>query len=373
MLTPLARTFLAVGLAFLVIATLRLAAGVLVPVVQALIVFFVLNALTDGVRRLPVVGKHASRSVVLIVMALAAFAIGFVVVESSVRAIGALGPGASGFREALNPLVDRIGGTFGITDRELNQAVDGLGLETLLRQVVAGTIATISHFGVVAIYVAFLLVDQQFFEAKLRVLAPDPERQRRIRALLERIAGSIKKYLWVMTLTSALTTVLSYAVMRFVGVEYAGFWATAIFFLNFIPTIGSILGTVLPAVFALLQFQELWPVLMTLAGIGAVQVVVGNILMPHMAGSTLNISLFVTILSLFSWGALWGVTGMFVAMPLTAIMIIVFSNFDATRRIAVILSRNGDVGVPPGPPEDAPPAGEPDHSSATGPRPARIG
>jgi hypothetical protein len=92
-----------------------------------------------------------------------------------------------------------------------------------------------------------------------------------------------------------------------------------------------------------------------------------------MAGSTLKISLFVTILSLFSWGALWGVTGRFVAMPLTAILIIVFSNFDTTRPIAVILSRNADVGVPPGPPEDAPPAGQPDHSSATGPRPARIG
>ena len=54
--------------------------------------------------------------------------------------------------------------------------------------------------------------------------------------------------------------------MRAAGVDYADFWATMIFFLNFIPTIGSILGTVVPAGFALLQFQELFPALVVLAG-----------------------------------------------------------------------------------------------------------
>ena len=58
----------------------------------------------------------------------------------------------------------------------------------------------------------------------------------------------------------------------------------------------------------------------------------------------MNISLFVTIFSLFAFGALWGVTGMFVAMPTTAILIITLGNFEATRPIAVMLSRTGDVG-----------------------------
>ena len=99
----------------------------------------------------------------------------------------------------------------------------------------------------------------------------------------------------------------------------------------------------LPAVFALLQFQALGPVIVTLAAIGAVQFVIGNLLLPRVAGGALNISLFVTILALFGWGALWGVTGMFVAMPLTAMLIIAFSNFAATRPFAVILSRTGDL------------------------------
>ena len=221
--------------------------------------------------------------------------------------------------------------------------VAGLGIELLIRQVVAALFGLINQFGIVAIYVGFLLVDQQFFEAKLRALAPDPQRRAGIRALIERITDGIQAYLWVMALMSALTATLSYVVLRLMHVEHAGFLATAIFFLNFIPTIGSILGTVLPTLFALLQFQAPGPVLLVLAGIGAVQFVIGNVLLPKVAGTALNISLFVTIFALFGWGALWGVTGMFVAMPLTAMLIITFSNFPATRPIAVILSRTGEL------------------------------
>ena len=99
----------------------------------------------------------------------------------------------------------------------------------------------------------------------------------------------------------------------------------------------------LPAFFALVQFQALGPTLAVLAGIGLVQFVVGNIVLPRLAGSSLNISLFVTILSLFVFGALWGVTGMFVAMPLTAMLVIVMQIFEATRPIAILLSRTGEL------------------------------
>lgn len=342
MLPPLARAFLSVGLALFAVATLHLAAGVLVPAAEALIVWFVLNAIADAVRRLPVVGRRVPRPLVLAATAVATFAVGFLAVEATVRATAALGPRAAGLRDALNPLVDWGATAFGVEQRALvNRIVDALGLEAALRQVVVGMVATISHFSIVAIYVAFLLVDQQFFEPKLRALVPDADRRARVRALLDRITGSIKAYLWVMTLMGALTSALSYGVMRFVGLEFAGFWAVAIFILNYIPTVGSILGTVLPAAFALLQFQQVGPAAIALVGIGTVQFVVGNVLMPQVAGSTLNISLFVTLFSLFAWGALWGVTGMFIAMPMTAILIITFAHFEATRSIAVVLSRTG--------------------------------
>ena len=347
-LPPLARAFLAAGLTFFVIGTLYFAAPVLVPAAEAVVVWFVLNAVAGGLRRLPVLGRHLSAGTALALAAVVALALGFYVVQNSVRTVALLGPSTLGFREAFAPLLRWLAGMLDIPqDALLDRMADGLGLEGILRQVVAGMLATINQFSIVAIYVAFLLVDQQFFDMKLGALVRDPDRQARLRALLDRIRSAVEAYLRVMTLMSGLTAILSYGIMRWVGLDYAGFWATTIFFLNFIPTIGSILGTLLPAAFALLQFQQVGPAAQALAGIGVVQFLVGNVLLPRMAGSTLNISLFVTLFSLFAWGALWGVTGMFVAMPMTAILIIVFSNFEATRPVAVLLSRTGTFGPAP--------------------------
>jgi AI-2 transport protein TqsA len=342
--SPFVRMFLVAALVFLVVAILHLGAPVFLPAVEAVVVCFVLNAMANGLRRLPVVGRRLPRALALVFSALVVLFVGFIVADSAVRAVGALGPRAAGFREALVPLVDWAAEKFGIPQADLlDRIVDSIGLEAALRQVIAATISTISQFGMVAIFVAFLLFDQQFFDQKLRMIAPDPQRYARTREILDRIAAAIQAYLGVMALTSGLTATLSYMIMLFVGVEFAAFWATAIFFLNFIPTIGSILGTLLPTAVALLQFQEIGPAAIVLAGIGATQFAVGNVLLPRVAGGALNISLFVTLFSLVAWGAIWGVTGMFVAMPITAILIIVLSNFQSTRPVAILLSRTGDI------------------------------
>ena len=331
-------------IAFVVVLALHAGARVILPVVEALVVWFVLNAIADGVERVPLVGRHLPRGVALVLAAAGAFVIGFLVVENSVKTVADLGPRAMSFRHGLDPFLAWAADRLGVEREALLQSfAGGFGIEAAIRQVIAATVSTISHFGIVAIYVAFLLVDQQFFEAKLRLIVPDPARQARVRAVLGRIVGAIHAYLRVMAFVSILTAGLSYAVLVAVGVEYAGFLATTIFFLNFIPTIGSILGTALPVTFALLQFQTLWPPVLVLAGVGLVQFAIGNILLPRLSSGTLNISLFVTLFALFAWGAVWGVTGMFVAMPLTAILIITLGAFPATRPWAIALSRTGKV------------------------------
>jgi predicted PurR-regulated permease PerM len=331
-------------IAFVAVLTLHAGARIILPVVEALVVWFVLNAVADGVARVPFVGRRLPRGLALVLAAASAFVVGFLVVENSLKTVTDLGPRALSFGHALDPFLARAADLLGFEREALaGTFAAGFGLDAALRQVIAATVSTISHFSIVAIYVAFLLVDQQFFDAKLRRIVPDPERQARVRAVLGRIVGAIHAYLRVMAFVSLLTASLSWLVLVAVGVEYAGFLATTIFFLNFIPTIGSILGTVLPVAFALLQFQTLGPPVLVLAGVGLVQFAIGNILLPRLSSGTLNISLFVTLFSLFAWGAVWGVTGMFVAMPLTAILIIAFSYFPATRPFAVALSRTGEI------------------------------
>ena len=128
-----------------------------------------------------------------------------------------------------------------------------------------------------------------------------------------------------------------------VGLDLAGFWAFVIFLLAYIPTIGSLLGVIFPALMALLQFGGISEFLIIAVGLGAAQLVIGNVLEPRMMGRSLNLSSLVVIVSLAVWGSLWGVTGMFLSVPITVVLMIILAQFKQTRPIAILLSANGKV------------------------------
>jgi predicted PurR-regulated permease PerM len=92
---------------------------------------------------------------------------------------------------------------------------------------------------------------------------------------------------------------------------------------------------------AVIQFASPNEILIVLAALVVAQFVIGNILEPYLMGSSLNLSPFAILVGLTVWSGLWGVAGAFLAVPITAIMAIVFSEFAGTRPIAVLLSRNG--------------------------------
>jgi predicted PurR-regulated permease PerM len=151
----------------------------------------------------------------------------------------------------------------------------------------------------------------------------------------------MERYLWVQTLMSLIITGLTYVTLAVIGLENALFWSFLIFFLNYIPTIGSLAAVVLTTAVALVQFPTLQPVLMVFAGVGVWQFIIGNFLQPRMTGDSLNLSAVVVLLALAIWGAMWGIVGAFLAAPLTVMLMIVLAQFPTTRWIAILLSADG--------------------------------
>ena len=98
-----------------------------------------------------------------------------------------------------------------------------------------------------------------------------------------------------------------------------------------------------PILTAILQFGDLTPVLGLLVSLVVVQMAVSYFIEPWLMGNSLDISPFVVLISLAVFGTIWGITGMFLSVPLVIILIIVLSHFDATRAVAVLLSGDGRV------------------------------
>ncbi|WP_374321277.1 AI-2E family transporter, partial [Pseudoxanthomonas kaohsiungensis] len=107
--------------------------------------------------------------------------------------------------------------------------------------------------------------------------------------------------------------------------------------------IGSVLGVVLPVLFAVLQFGDLKTTLLLAGALSVAQFLNGNLLDPYLMGNSLNLSPFVILVSLTVWTALWGVPGAFLAVPVTASIVMVLAEFDGSRPLAVLLSRKGEV------------------------------
>lgn len=197
------------------------------------------------------------------------------------------------------------------------------------------------------IYVGFLLLEQGNFNAKLSALMGNTERERRVRRIIEKVRADIQKYITIKMFTSAVTGMLSYLILRLLGVDFPEVWGVLIFLLNFIPTVGSIIATLFPAVIALAQSTDgFYLSISVLLTIGALQITIGNIIEPRLMGASLNLSPVVILFNLALWGYIWGVAGMFLCVPFLIITTIVLSHFPKTRPIAILLSSNGQVDLP---------------------------
>jgi predicted PurR-regulated permease PerM len=204
----------------------------------------------------------------------------------------------------------------------------------------------------IMIYVAFLYVTANSFSRKLDRIFTKPLDRERARLIGADVRRTMEQYLWVQTALSIITTSLTYVTLLVVGLDNAQFWALVIFVLNYIPTIGSIIATVLPALFAIAQpawpawmpDDALWCAVIVFLSVSVWQFAIGNFVSPRMTSNSLNLSALVVLLSLAVWGALWGLPGMFLSAPLTVLIMIVLAQIPGARWIAVLMSADGNPG-----------------------------
>ena len=312
----------------------------LVPLAMAIMIWYVINALSRAYAKiLPRVSQKnwITTSASLISIMLFIF-IAVDLVENNISSVQALLPS---YKERLGEMAQKLSGYFDLADffPDLSQIVNKIELAPILSSL-TGTLANIF---LVPIYVLFLMLEQGTFGKKISAIFPNSARRESILSIISHAQEDIQKYLWIKTMTSVTTGIVSYIILAMVGVDFAGFWAFTIFLLNYIPTIGSVIATLFPAILALVQFDTLYPFFIVLLGVGAVQVVVGNFLEPKLMGSSLNLSPFVVMMSLTLWGSIWGVAGMFLSVPITVMMLIVFAHFEKTQYLAIMLSGDGSL------------------------------
>ncbi len=316
----------------------------LVPLAIAILLFSLMTAAIDRISRLRLgrfrVPEWAAALVTLVVMAGAALVV-LGIVSTQVNALIVAGP----------RLVDQ--GQALVADVFLWVGKDAAaGILTALRQIdIAGYIQVLAGSAgyflgttiLIILYVGFLFAERGHFSDKLNRLIADTQRARHVDLVIDSIASNVRRYVLIKTLVSCLTGFIVFFVTWMAGLDFAETWGVLAFFLNFIPNIGSMIATALPVLVAVVQFAHWSEVLGLFLLLGVIQFSVGNLLEPMLMGRSLHLSSFVIILSLTFWGAVWGIVGMFLAVPIMVTVMIVCSHVPPLHPVAVLLSRDGKL------------------------------
>lgn len=196
----------------------------------------------------------------------------------------------------------------------------------------------ITNLLLVFVFVVFILAGRDKLPAKL-ALALAEDRALYLNRMVVGINRQIQKYLAVKTVTSLLTGVLTFLVLLIFGVDFALLIGFLTFVLNYIPSIGSIFATLLAGLMAFFQFGNSLTPVWVLILLTIIQTVIGNFIDPKLMGRSLDLSPLLVIFSLIFWGWLWGVAGMFLAVPLLAVFKIIFENVPSLKFLAVLMSK----------------------------------
>jgi predicted PurR-regulated permease PerM len=243
-----------------------------------------------------------------------------------------------GYRERLTVLRDQFGlwleGTgVEMASEAVKDIIDPSIATDLVRVALANMRSTFGTGLLVLLSAVFMLLEAPGLHTKLKkAFRLHAEAELR----LERLFTGINRYMLIKGLASLATALCIWGWLWMLAIDYTALWAILAFLLNFIPFIGGLLMAV-PALLTALVQTDLQVTLLVALGYIVVNTVIGSILEPRIMGRGLGISTLAVFLSLLFWGWVLGTVGVFLAVPLTMLLLTVLDSSPQTRPLAILL------------------------------------
>ena len=314
----------------MILAAVALAAGlvytrgVMIPFVLAVFIVTVVSPLVD----FQVARWKFPRSIAVSVAMLAVLALLAILGLALIVALHTMLRTAGEYSDSFTELTRRLLAQLDAWDIDVDRSRIVADLQDRIPGAVAQTVGTatglLSNGFLIMIFAAFLLVGRSSANPSTGIYAE--------------IESTIRRYIATKVAISTVTGLLVWAILAMFGLRLAFVFGMLAFILNFIPSIGSVIATLLPIPVAVAQFQDPLRILAVVALPGAVQMSIGNVIEPKLLGDGLKLHPVTVLFSLAFWGLLWGPIGMILAVPITATLRIVIVQFETTKPIGDLLA-----------------------------------
>ncbi len=155
------------------------------------------------------------------------------------------------------------------------------------------------------------------------------QREKQLETTFKKITEQIQRYILAKVIVNLTAGIVTTVVLSIIGVDFPIVWGLFVFLFNFIPTIGSAAALVFPVLFTLVQFDSVGTTVLVLVLMAGIQTLAFNVAEPMIMGKRLNLNPILILLSVLVWGYIWGIVGMLLSVPLTAIIKIIISNSNS--------------------------------------------
>lgn len=327
--------------AVLVVSFIYLKA-ILVPITFAVLLTFLLHPAYAFL-----VEKKIPRALVLSILLAALFLLLYLLIIMLVSSFAEISDNSAYYSQRFAELIDGLLRPFQLTlagllnDLHIGENLDpgeiakSVFASGILQGVVSSFSSLLTNLIIVLLTWAFMIAGKTAFDDKLRRILG--EKGELFVEEFKKIDSQIQIYLVVKTLNGLAMSAVVTIVLSIAGVDFAMLWGILTFLLHFIPNIGSLFATIFPIFFCLIEFGFSGRFIFTVAFLILNQFAFGNVIEPRYLGKHLNLSPVVVLISLFFWGLIWGIPGMFLSVPLVAMMKIIFAHIPGLQQVSALM------------------------------------
>ena len=335
---PIAK-FLIVFAAFVIVVSgLKMASSLVVPFLLAVFIAMIVSPLLAWLKSRRVPGGIAIVLIISLILSIGLL-LGAVIgasVDSFRQDIPVYSAKLSLISESIQKSIAQSG--IAIDTEQWQNSFDPGAVMRWVGSTLASFGSVMTNSVLILLTVIFILAENTRFGDKLRMARGDKSSQ----AWLAELSTSIHGYLAIKSAISAVTGLLIYIWLTFLGVDYAVLWGLLAFLLNFVPTVGSFIAAVPAVLLALVQLGA-GSAGLTLLGFVVVNFLMGSAIEPRWMGKGLNLSPLVVFVSLVFWGWILGPVGMLLSIPLTIIVKIALAANEDTQWISVMLGDSASL------------------------------
>ena len=320
---------------------------IIIPIIFSLLVSVFLNPLESKLR------SRVKLKWLSISLSFLAIIIPFIVITTLfsyqlINIVDSLPSINEGISDGFEKLVGKINNSISFIDFDLNDIVkkgedsDLKGPLKVLGQGLVSTTTLLGSTGLVLIYSFLFLFYKDSFE-KFIIYTFNKEERPDVKKTLKAIKETIQAYIGGLGLVVVILSVLNTIGLTLIGIEHPIFWGTLGGLLAIIPYIGTLLGGMLPFIFALSTAESSWQPYAVIMYYLVIQQIEGNFITPKIVGEKVDVNPLFAILSLVFFGSFWGIAGVILALPLISIFKIILGYFDSTKALSILMSSDIDT------------------------------